>query len=174
MGILVLSSQIISCGSAENSNNQIPETNSNLVDSDFDGIPDASDPCPRLRNAKVNLSTDTDLDGVMDECEDIDSDGIADGIDNCPRIVNPDQKDSNHNGVGDSCADIDRDGDGIQDDMDECPFTCTISSLPYTFVDDDGITKVIDVCPQVLGKIDSDGNKVPDNEPAYISTCPIF
>ncbi len=32
-----------------------------------------------------------------------DGDGIADVIDNCPNVANPDQQDSNNNGVGDAC-----------------------------------------------------------------------
>ena len=34
---------------------------------------------------------------------DTDKDGIADNLDNCPKKYNPDQKDSNNNGIGDAC-----------------------------------------------------------------------
>lgn len=34
---------------------------------------------------------------------DTDGDGFADGCDNCPSLVNPDQLDSDANGIGDSC-----------------------------------------------------------------------
>lgn len=34
---------------------------------------------------------------------DSDKDGIADNQDNCPKTYNPDQKDSNNNGIGDAC-----------------------------------------------------------------------
>ncbi|NLX14652.1 MAG: hypothetical protein GXY44_13505 [Phycisphaerales bacterium] len=56
---------------------------------------------------------------------DQDNDGIPDAQDNCPTIANPDQADSNNNGVGDACEDIvdDADGDGVPDDDDECPDT---------------------------------------------------
>ena len=49
---------------------------------------------------------------------DADGDGIANHLDNCPAVSNPDQLDSDGNGVGDACqvgtvlrGDIDRDGD---------------------------------------------------------------
>jgi hypothetical protein len=49
-------------------------------------------------------SLDLDLDGIPDECRsDGDGDGAVDPLDNCPTVFNPDQRDSNHNGVGDAC-----------------------------------------------------------------------
>jgi len=35
--------------------------------------------------------------------DDVDGDGIPDSSDNCPLVYNPDQADSNHDGVGDAC-----------------------------------------------------------------------
>ena len=55
---------------------------------------------------------------------DADGDGVPDSSDNCPTVYNPDQKDSDGNGVGDACQTIaDRDGDGIPDSTDNCPDT---------------------------------------------------
>ncbi|HKF42879.1 MAG TPA: PA domain-containing protein [Thermoanaerobaculia bacterium] len=34
---------------------------------------------------------------------DLDNDGVPDGVDNCPNVPNPDQADSNRNGIGDAC-----------------------------------------------------------------------
>lgn len=34
---------------------------------------------------------------------DVDCDGIANGVDNCPAVANPDQKDTDGNGIGDAC-----------------------------------------------------------------------
>lgn len=41
----------------------------------------------------------TDAPGIIDS----DGDGITDSADNCPNVANPDQADSNKNGVGDVC-----------------------------------------------------------------------
>ncbi len=53
---------------------------------------------------------------------DWDDDGIWNWWDNCPRTFNPDQMDSDGDGIGDVCEE-DSDGDGIIDDIDNCPDT---------------------------------------------------
>ena len=53
--------------------------------------------------------------------KDGDNDGINDGEDNCRFTWNPDQKDSDGDGIGDACEIKDNDGDGVQDDQDNCP-----------------------------------------------------
>lgn len=55
---------------------------------------------------------------------DRDLDLVPDATDNCPAVANPDQKDSNGNGIGDACdtaGPADRDGDGVADATDNCP-----------------------------------------------------
>ncbi|MDC3181963.1 thrombospondin type 3 repeat-containing protein [Flavobacteriaceae bacterium] len=52
---------------------------------------------------------------------DNDDDGIVNSLDNCPDTSNPDQKDSDGDGIGDVCDDSD--GDGVLDLDDQCPFT---------------------------------------------------
>ncbi len=37
---------------------------------------------------------------------DSDSDGVVDEHDNCPNVANPDQADTNEDGVGDACSNI--------------------------------------------------------------------
>ncbi len=58
------------------------------LDSDGDGIPDATDNCPFAFNP-----SQLDSDG----------DGIGDACDNCPFVANPDQGDRDVNGVGNAC-----------------------------------------------------------------------
>ena len=41
---------------------------------------------------------------------DSDQDGYYDTIDNCPLVLNPNQTDSNGDGIGDLCSDLDEDG----------------------------------------------------------------
>jgi len=48
---------------------------------------------------------------------DRDKDTIPDENDNCPLVDNPDQRDSNNNGLGDVCE-LDYDGDNVIDDRD--------------------------------------------------------
>ncbi|HUT99836.1 MAG TPA: thrombospondin type 3 repeat-containing protein [Myxococcota bacterium] len=72
----------------------------------------------------------TGHDTLGDACDpDDDGDGICDpdvvaagctGSDNCPLNRNPDQSDSDGNGIGDIC-DVDTDGDGQIDGADACP-----------------------------------------------------
>lgn len=105
----------------------VPDT-----DSDNDGSPDCFDACPTDPNKTSpglcgcgNVDTDTDDDGTADCSDacpndrdkiapgacgcgvadtDADNDGIPDCHDNCPATFNPDQLDSNNDGVGDACT----------------------------------------------------------------------
>lgn len=75
-----------------------------FVDSDSDGVSDASDNCPSVSNAD-QVNSDGANDGG-DACDtDDDNDGIPDdNPDNCRTIPNPDQTDSNGDGCGDACT----------------------------------------------------------------------
>ncbi len=50
-----------------------------------------------------------DADSVMNAAKgvDFDGDGYSNYDDNCPEYANPDQKDSNHDGIGDLCSGLD-------------------------------------------------------------------
>jgi len=93
-------------------------------DYDCDGIDNTKDNCPNTYNPN---QTDTNHDGIGDVCsDDIDGDGIKNpigivddngnvdiskrpqtgSIDNCLFIENTGQQDTNHNGIGDTCENI--------------------------------------------------------------------
>jgi hypothetical protein len=76
---------------------------------------------------------------------DTDGDGIADIIDNCPLVPNPDQRDTDGNGVGDACNDAnDPDGDEFEGSLDNCP---TVANPDQSDRDHDGIGDACDPFP---------------------------
>ena len=92
-------------------------TDEGYGDADQDGQADCTDP-------------DDDNDGVLD-------DGGGSGVvgdqpcvggattgcdDNCPKVANPDQADTDQDGLGNTCE-SDQDGDGWPDGVDNCPGT---------------------------------------------------
>jgi len=120
--------------------------NPDQADSDYDRFGDACDGCPGKYqpywlDAARTVSGNRDLDGdsiadYCDPCTDTDEDGYGDwgggygtiddwpntacDPDNCPSAHNPDQIDTDHDGLGDACdtcpgcgswADADHDGD---------------------------------------------------------------
>ncbi|MFL0353379.1 choice-of-anchor B family protein [Xanthomarina sp. GH4-25] len=79
-----------------------------IVDTDDDGIPDATDNCPEIFNPNQEDLNDN---GIGDACEDIvnndlDDDGILNDDDNCPLVANSGQEDSDNDGIGDACDDV--------------------------------------------------------------------
>jgi hypothetical protein len=55
---------------------------------------------------------------------DSDGDGTSDLCDNCPSVANPDQTDTDFDGLGDVCNDsLDTDGDEFRDVIDNCSVT---------------------------------------------------
>jgi|GEM_PF-1945622 len=91
------------------------------TDTDSDGMPDAWDPCPLFPNTQP--LTDTDGDSVPDEC------------DNCPGVWNRDQRDANHDGIGDACK-------PPRDDEEHCRYKLT--ELPIYGMGREGVMAVQD------------------------------
>ena len=96
------------------------------VDSDGDGIPDGSDPCP--------------FDPTNACATDSDGDGIPDGSDPCP--FDPTN----------ACA-TDSDGDGIPDGSDPCPFDPTNTCTPGGFTINGEGSGTVTCDPAVPGEI---------------------
>jgi uncharacterized delta-60 repeat protein len=56
---------------------------------------------------------------INDDVDDADNDDVANGGDNCPSDFNPDQLDTDDDGMGNVC-DIDDDDDTVNDNLDNC------------------------------------------------------
>jgi hypothetical protein len=83
---------------------------------DGDGVGDACDNCPLLRNSD---QSDVDDDGVGDACDDDDDDGVLDVDDNCPLVPNRDQHDRDDDGVGNACDNCPFDPNPDQEDLND-------------------------------------------------------
>lgn len=77
---------------------------------------------------------DASVDEDMGDAVDSDNDGITDENDNCPENFNPDQADSDYDGIGNVC-DFDVDGDGVENTRDNCE---TIHNSDQADLDLDG------------------------------------
>ena len=69
--------------------------NPTVVDTDGDGIPDATDTCRRDPSNACFAANALS--------RDVDADGVPDGVDNCPNLANADQADTNGDGIGQAC-----------------------------------------------------------------------
>jgi len=159
-----------------------------LVDKDNDGVADVVDAFPNNAAAAI----DTDGDGMPDSwneplaqtlygcgataptCngltldDDDDNDSVLDVSDNCPLIVNPDQLDTDGDGLGNACDDDD-DNDGVLDINDAFPLDATewadndadgTGDNADTDDDNDGVLDVNDNCHWVANpdQMDTDAN----------------
>jgi hypothetical protein len=129
--------------------------------SDGDGVCDDLDQCEG-----DDAAGDTDGDLFCDDIDvcllDVENDGDGDGIceidDNCELVFNPDQADTDHDGIGDAC-DTDSDNDGFANDVDNCPLHPNPEQADF---DGDGEG---DACDQ-----DNDADGVLDSLDACLAT----
>lgn len=99
--------------------------------------------------------------------EDTDGDGIIDSLDNCPLFANPNQSDTDNDGIGDVCEE-DTDSDGIPDEFDNCVDTANtdqsdidndgIGDICDPDSDNDGINDDVDNCPFIANPDQTDEN----------------
>ena len=112
----------------------------------------------------VSNASNVCSEGGSNEDQDADNDGVVDSEDNCPNLFNPDQADSDGDGIGDVCDEAgptDSDNDGIPDENDNCPNTPNTDQADS---DGDGIG---DVCDEAE-PTDSDNDGIPDAD----DNCP--
>jgi hypothetical protein len=115
---------------------------------------------------------------------DTDGDGIPDVADDCPTVPDSDQRDTDHNGIGDACqpgGPPDTDHDGVPDAIDNCPTVFNPDQAdsnhdgigdacepgggtPGPDTDGDGVPDATDNCPDVPNptQVDSDGDGAGD------------
>src|SRR5690554_2453788 len=162
-------------------------------DRDGDGIDNEDDNCPDVANpdqadsngngigdaCDSSTADDMDGDGVGDAGDDdMDGDGHNNDADNCPGVANPDQADSNGNGIGDACEDSD--GDGITDDVDNCPDVANpnqrdtdadgIGDACDDDMDGDGVPNATDNCPLVYNPDQADEDEDGEGDACDLDT----
>ena len=116
--------------------------------------------CPRGDDGDGICRADNCPNTTNPDQKDSDGDGLGDKCDNCPRVVNAGQKDSNDDGTGDLCSGTsapldDPDGDGIEGIDDNCPETANPSQKNE---DDDAYGDACDNCQARTNPTQEDSN----------------
>ena len=127
-----------------------------VLPSSYAGVPDEL--CFDIDFNVVPCDSSECVGAEVGECRTPDDDGdeIPNEDDNCPLVPNPNQEDTDGNGIGDACQDVD--GDEILDIDDNCPL---VSNSNQEDTDGNGIG---DACQDV------DGDKILDID----DNCPFI
>ncbi|KAL6080373.1 Cartilage oligomeric matrix protein [Balamuthia mandrillaris] len=125
---------------------------------------------PEGKDYVVHISVEGHSTSISDQ----DYDGWADSCDNCETVANPDQLDSNNNGVGDACE-PDIDEDGVTATFDNCPTVANpgqedldedgVGDACDDDIDGDGFLNPVDKCPRIYtstSHLDPDGDDLGD------------
>jgi hypothetical protein len=138
-------------------------------DNDNDLITDDKDPFPNDPDAEPGCGNTVP---VPFDPSPATGDGVIDGADNCPSLCNPDQRDTDGDGLGDPC-DPDDDNDGLNDEEEPGR---PLGTEPLLFdTDGDGLG---DGDERLLGTnaldFDTDGDACRDGEEIRAGTSPFL
>ncbi|MFO1009128.1 MAG: M6 family metalloprotease domain-containing protein [Planctomycetota bacterium] len=136
------------------------------LDSDGDGVPNASDNCPTIANANQANG---------------DGDALGDACDNCPSVTNANQANGDADAFGDVCdncvavannSQANGDGDALGDACDNCP---TVTNANQANADGDSAGDVCDNCPSEANSAQTNSDADPlgdacDNCPTVANT----
>lgn len=75
------------------------------------------EPQRRASDTRQDKQSELNLQQALSMSPDADGDGVPNLKDNCPLLANPDQLDTNHDGVGDACSGLTAQLERVRDDL---------------------------------------------------------